>query len=149
MKKIKVKKGEKLNMKRKLILFLVISAAISFLTGNFAEAAEQPKKPIQKAAERGPIALEVLNPRGDILPIPVAGSVARVKDLDGRKIGLVDNTKAGAEYFLDAAEELLKKKFPGATILRFRKSEGTINPAPKMYSAVAEKCDAFIYATGD
>ena len=136
-------------MKRKLILFLVISAAISFLTGHFAEAAEQPKKPIQKTADRGPIALEVLNPRGEIPPITVTGIVARVRDLDGKKIGLVDNTKAGAEYFLDAAEELLKKKFPGATILRFRKSEGTINPAPKMYSAVAEKCDVFIYATGD
>jgi hypothetical protein len=75
--------------------------------------------------------------------------VDRVKELDGKKIGLVDNTKAGAEYFLDATEELLKKKFPTAAILRFRKSEGTINPAPKMYAALAEKCDTFIYATGD
>lgn len=136
-------------MKRKLIWFIVISAAISFSTGHFAEAAEQPKKPIQKAPGGGPITLEVLNPRGAIPPITVTGIGARVKDLGGKKIGLVDNTKAGAEYFLDATEELLKKKFPDATIFRFRKSEGTINPAPKMYSSVAEKCDAFIYATGD
>ena len=136
-------------MKRKLILFVLILAAISFLAGQFAEAAEQPKKPIQKAAGVGPITLEVLNARGEIPPITVTGLGARVKDLGGKKIGLVDNTKAGAEYFLDATEELLKKKFPDATILRFRKSEGTINPAPKMYSSVAEKCDAFIYATGD
>jgi len=136
-------------MKRKLILFVLILAAISFSTGQFAEAAEQPKKPIQKATGVGPITLEVLNPRGEIPLITVTGLGARVKDLGGKKIGLVDNTKAGAEYFLDATEELLKKKFPDATILRFRKSEGTINPAPKMYSSVAEKCDAFIYATGD
>jgi hypothetical protein len=136
-------------MKRKLIWFIVILTAINFLTGHFAKAAEQPKKPIQKAAGGGPITLEVLNPRGEIPPITVTGIVARVRDLDGKKIGLVDNGKAGADYFLDATEELLKKKFPSATILRFRKSEGTINPAPKMYSAVAEKCDAFIYATGD
>ncbi len=93
--------------------------------------------------------MEVLNPRGEIPAIAATGIVGRVKDLEGKKIGLVDNTKAGAEYFLDATEELLKSKFPGATILRFRKVEGAINPAPKMYSAVAEKCDAFIYATGD
>ncbi len=136
-------------MKRKPILFILMLAAVSSLTGYFAEAAEQSKKPIQKAAGGGSITLEVLNPRGEIPPIRVTGIVARVRDLDGKKIGLIDNTKAGAEYFLDATEELLKKKFPGATILRFRKSEGAINPAPKMYSAVAEKCDAFIYATGD
>ena len=93
--------------------------------------------------------MEILNPRGETPPIEVRRIVDRVKELDGKRIGLVDNTKAGAEYFLDATEELLKKRFPGATILRFRKSEGTINPAPKMYSALAEKCDTFIYATGD
>ena len=136
-------------MKRKLILFILILAVIRFLTGNFAEAAEQPKKPVQEAAGGGSITLEVLNPRGEIPPITTKGIVPRLRDLEGKKIGLVDNTKAGAEYFLDATEELLKKKFPSAAILRFRKSEGAINPAPKMYSAVAEKCDAFIYATGD
>ena len=136
-------------MKRILILFIVLTATIGFLFGHFTEATEQSKKPAKNAAGGGTVTLELLNPRGEIPPIPVTGIVARVKDLDGKKIGLVDNTKAGAEYFLDAAEELLKKKFPNATILRFRKSEGTINPATKMYSAVAEKCDAFIYATGD
>jgi len=131
-------------MKRRLIFFIAMSAFISFLGGQRSGAAQQPK-----ALGTGPITLEVLNPRGDIPPIEVTGIVARVRDLEGKKIGLVDNGKAGADYFLDATEELLKKKFPSATILRFRKSEGTINPAPKMYSAVAEKCDAFIYATGD
>jgi hypothetical protein len=136
-------------MNRRLILFLVLGVTISFLTGHFAEAAEQTQKPVQKGSGGGPITLEVFNPRGEIPPIEVRRIVDRVKELDGKKIGLVDNTKAGAEYFLDATEELLKKKFPTATILRFRKSEGTINPAPKMYAALAEKCDTFIYATGD
>ena len=131
-------------MKRRLIFFIAMSAFISFLGGQRSGAAQQPK-----ALGTGPITLEVLNPRGDIPPIEVTGIVARVRDLEGKKIGLVDNGKAGADYFLDATEELLKKKFPSATILRFRKTEGTINPAPKMYSAVAEKCDVFIYATGD
>ena len=131
-------------MKRRLIFFIALLASISFFGGQRSEAAQQPK-----ALGTGPITLEVLNPRGDIPPIAVTGIVARVRDLEGKKIGLVDNGKAGADYFLDATEELLKKKFPSTMILRFRKTEGTINPAPKMYSTVAEKCDAFIYATGD
>jgi hypothetical protein len=132
-------------MKRRLIFFIAMLAFTSFLGGQLSEAAQQVKKPLKAL----PITLEVLNPRGEIPPVAVTGIVARVRDLEGKKIGLVDNGKAGADYFLDASEELLKKKFPSATILRFRKIEGTINPAPKMYSAVAEKCDAFIYATGD
>ncbi len=135
-------------MKRKLIFFIAMAAVISILSAHLTEAAQTVKK-APKSLGSGGITLEVLNPRGEVLPITVTGIVPRLRDLEGRKIGLVDNTKTGAEYFLDATEELLKKKFPSVTVLRFRKSEGTINPAPKMYSAVAEKCDAFIYATGD
>ena len=120
-------------MKRKLIWSFLVAATIGLLVGYVAEASEQGKKPTLTGAG-GAVTLEVLNPRGEIPPIPVTGITPRVKDLDGKKIGLVDNTKAGAEYFLDTVEELLKTKFPSATIERFRKREGIVNPAPKMYS---------------
>lgn len=136
-------------MKRKLIFLIVLAVMGVFLIGQLTEASEASKKLAQKPSGPGSITLEVMNPRGEIPPIEVRRIVDRVKELDSKKIGLVDNTKAGAEYFLDVIEELLKKKFPGATIERFRKREGIVNPAPKMYSAVAEKCDTFIYATGD
>jgi len=134
-------------MKRRLIFFIAMLAAIAFLGEHLSEAAQQVKASTKSRS--GGVTLEVLNPRGEIPPITTKGIVPRLRDLDSKKIGLVDNGKAGADYFLDATEELLKSKFPGMTVLRFRKTEGTINPAPKMYSAVAEKCDAFIYATGD
>ena len=134
-------------MKRRLIFFIAMLAAIAFLGEHLLEAGQEVKSSTKSRS--GGVTLEVLNPRGEIPPITTKGIVPRLRDLDSKKIGLVDNGKAGADYFLDATEELLKSKFPGMTVLRFRKTEGTINPAPKMYSAVAEKCDAFIYATGD
>jgi len=99
--------------------------------------------------KKGQTTLEVLNPRGEIPSLPVFGLVPRIADLSGKKIGLIDNRKAGANYFLDAVEELLKQKFPSTTILRFRKPNAVIVATPKFYPMVAEKCDAFIWAIGD
>jgi hypothetical protein len=95
------------------------------------------------------ITLEVLNPRGEIPPPPVFGLAPRIADFSGKKIGLIDNRKAGANFLLDAVEELLKKKFPNATILRFRKPDAVIVATPKFYPMVAEQCDTFIWAIGD
>jgi hypothetical protein len=109
----------------------------AFLIGQSTEASEASKKPAQKFSGPGSITLEVMNPRGEIPPIEVRRIVDRVKELDGKKIGLVDNTKAGAEYFLDAVEELLKKKFKRSdqTIA----AEGIVAHAPKCIAV--EKCD--------
>ena len=99
--------------------------------------------------KKGQTTLEVLNPRGEIPSPPVFGLVPRIAHLSGKKIGLIDNRKAGANFFLDAIEELLTKKFPTAIILRFRKPDAVIVATPKFYPMVAEKCDAFIWAVGD
>jgi hypothetical protein len=95
------------------------------------------------------VTLEVMNPRGEIPTLPVTGIMPRINELAGKKIALVDNGKAGADYFLDAIEETLKKQVPTATIVRFKKPRGTIIGTPELYPKVAQACDAFIYATGD
>ena len=125
-------------MRRSYFLLALAVMAGSLLIGHYAV-------PTVEAA----VTLEVTNPRGDIPPIPVTGIVPRIEGLAGRKIALVDNGKAGADYFLDAVEELLKKQVPSATVVRFRKPRGTIIGTPELYPRVAKDCDAFIYATGD
>ena len=95
------------------------------------------------------IELEVSNPRGEIAPPPVFGISPRISDFAGKKIALVDSRKAGADLFLDAVEELLKRRFPDVDIVRFKKPEGVIVFTPKFYPEVASGCDAFIWATGD
>ncbi len=132
-------------MKRKwiqsvfIIAFLILSLGISLPTSSRGEA---PR-------EKLPVVLEVLNPRGEIPPAQTAGLIPRPKDLNGKKIGLIDNGKAGAGYFLDAVQEELKKSLPGVTIVRFKKPGSTTAASPKFYPEVAKKIDAFIYATGD
>ena len=103
----------------------------------------------ESLTNKSPVVLEVLNPRGEIPPAQAIGLTPRLKDLNGKKIALIDNGKVGAGYFLDAIEEELKRRLPGVTIIRFKKPGSTTAASPRFYPEVAKKVDAFIYATGD
>lgn len=100
--------------------------------------------------EAAAVTLEALNPRGRIFPPPAEGIRPRVAGLAGKKIGLCDNGKYGAKFFLDGFETLLKQKYPTATILRLPKPTAqTITPTKNWYPEVAAQVDTFLFATGD
>jgi hypothetical protein len=114
--------------------FVLVMVGASFMTGCTKES--------------GPITLTVLNPRGVIEQKPLLGISPRVADLAGKTIGLVDNTKTGTIYFFDSLENELKRRFPTASISRFRK-KGYVDVQPELYKEVAAKCDAFVFGAGD
>ena len=98
------------------------------------------------------VTVEVLNPRGELPPQQTTLSPSpRVADLAGKKIALVANYKAGAELFLTKIEELLKAKFPTATILRFKmqSTQGDKKSMESIYTEIAKQCDVFVHSTGD
>ena len=98
------------------------------------------------------VTLEVLNPRGELPPAPtMMAPKPRVADLGGKKIALVANYKAGAELFLTKIEELLKAKYPTATILRFKmqSTQGDAKKLAGVFDEIARSCDVFIHSTGD
>jgi hypothetical protein len=88
----------------------------------------------------------VLNPRGEIEPPPVTGISARVQKLEGKKIGLYDNGKAGFAEFLNEIERLLKEKYPAITVLRYN---GAFDIGDALAQKVASEVDAFIYGSAD
>jgi len=92
------------------------------------------------------VTLEVLNPRGEIEPPPTLAPTPRVTDLGGKKIGLYWNGKVGTDVFFDVVEELLKKKFHTATILRY---QGAFDLGDTLAAKMAKECDTFIYGVGD
>ncbi len=96
---------------------------------------------------------EVLSPWAEADPIPLAGLSPRIDRLDGKKIGLLQNSKRAAPRILDVTERLLKEKFPNIKISRF---------IGKLFSVSAEEpqrmtefedwlkgVDAVIAAVGD
>ena len=102
------------------------------------------------AGERAITQLEVMNPRGEIPPPATLGINPRVSALDGKKIVLVDNGKFGASNFLDVVADMLKEKYPKATVVMYPKPAAqTITDLPKWYPTVKQQGDLFVFGVGD
>jgi hypothetical protein len=85
-----------------------------------------------------------LNPQGVVeIPAPSGLMNHRVKDLAGKKIGIIWDGKKGGDNFCIAVEELLKEKFPTAKTMRL--VWGDAEAAEK----AKKEMDTFIYGVGD
>ena len=62
---------------------------------------------------------EVLSPWADADPIPPRGITPRVESLEGKKIGLLRNSKRAAAPLMKVLERRLKEKFPTAEFTEF------------------------------
>jgi hypothetical protein len=94
--------------------------------------------------------VEVMNPRGEIPPPATRGVSPRVSDLSARKLVMIDNGKFGANTFLDVLAEMLKTKYPNATIVMYPKPAAqTITDLPKWYPTVKQQGDLFVFGVGD
>lgn len=71
----------------------------------------------------------------------------RLETLDGKLIGLLDNTKDLVDVLLDEVKVLLAKDFPNARFQYFRK-ESVSGAPPGLMEQVAQ-CNAVITAVGD
>ncbi len=71
----------------------------------------------------------------------------RLETLDGKLIGLLDNTKDLVDVLLDEVKVLLAKDFPTARFKYFRKASVSCAPPGLMEQVAA--CNAVITAIGD
>ncbi len=120
-------------MKKGIYLFVVGTAWLIFSALSIPAVAEA-------------VTLEVLNPRGEIKPPPTFAPTPRVVDLAGKRIAIYWNGKSGGNNFWDVTEDLLKEKFPTATILRYK---GPFDLGEKVAGTLARDVDVFIYGVGD
>ena len=102
------------------------------------------------AATSAQATLEVMDPRGEIPPPKTLGISPRGGSLDGKKIVLIDNGKYGASNFLSVLADMLKQKYPTATIVVYPKPPAqTITDLPKWYPTVKQHGDLFVFGVGD
>jgi hypothetical protein len=88
----------------------------------------------------------LLDPTGERAPV-TRERVARPQSLDGKRVALLDISKARGDVFLDRVEELLRSD--GAEVLRFRKPTFT-KPAPvDLRHEIATQADVVIEALAD
>ncbi len=98
----------------------------------------------EPAGEPGSVTFEVLNPEAEMLMASELSLITpRVEDLSNKNIGLVWAGKSGGEFFLDALEVVLKKKYPSATISRYTRGVGDTE------ARILREVDTFVYAVGD
>ena len=71
----------------------------------------------------------------------------RLASLDGKVIGLLDNTKDLVDTLLGEVQTLLTKDFPGAQFRYFRKD--SVSGAPPGLLEQVAQCDAVVTAIGD
>ena len=125
-------------MKNKLLAVSLLLAAGLFFGG---------RSTAKPANEK--VTLELLNPMGVIEPPKALGLTPRISDLAGKKVALLNNGKSGVRNLITALEELLKQKYPTATILTQYKAGSTADPREEEFQKIAKECDAFIFAIGD
>lgn len=72
----------------------------------------------------------------------------RFGSLDGKVIGLLNNTKDRTEIIFDEVETRLKERFPGVEIRHYRK-ESVSGARPEMFAEIKRDCDGVVTALGD
>jgi hypothetical protein len=72
-----------------------------------------------------------------------------VPTLDGRVIGLLNNSKSGTGPFLDRVEELLQSEHGVSRSIRYDKNAAALPAPDEMLEAAARECDVVINGIAD
>jgi hypothetical protein len=94
--------------------------------------------------------LKVFNPVAESVQVTVAPA-KRLRDLDGKRIGLYWNMKAGGDIALAHTQFLLKRRYPNATFQEYRGSVGWVmrHATPDDVRRIKAECDGVIGTTAD
>jgi len=92
--------------------------------------------------------IELLSPAAAVTAntVPLAKGVPA---LDGRVIGLLNNSKAGTRPFLDRVAELLRRDHGVSRIVRYDKAAAALPAPDDMLESAARECDVVINGIAD
>jgi hypothetical protein len=92
--------------------------------------------------------LMVFDPRGvvEAKPRPLA---PRLRDLGGRRLGVLDNTKWNAGKLLRRVSDRLSARFAFAEVNYYRKESFSKLAAPELLAEIAARNDVVVTAIGD
>src|SRR5262245_17331867 len=92
--------------------------------------------------------IELLSPAASVSKraVPLA---KRVATLEGRVVGLLDNSKSGSRPFLDRVEELLRSEHGVSRTIRYAKRAAALPVPDEMLEAAIRECDVVINGIAD
>jgi hypothetical protein len=74
---------------------------------------------------------------------------ARFPTLEGRVVGLLNNSKSGTRPFLDQVEELLRREHGVSRTIRYDKKAAALPIPDEMLEAATRECDVVINGIAD
>ena len=98
--------------------------------------------------------IQVYNPTGAVMAERIPEFSPRIDTFDGKRIGLLWNSKPNGNHYLNRVAELVSQRFPSAKVTKFYETHPveTANPDKKSDAAIAlmaQNADVVIAAQGD
>ncbi len=92
--------------------------------------------------------IELLSPASVVIgsAVPLA---KRGPTLEGRVVGLLNNSKSGTRPFLDRVEELLQREHGVSRIIRYDKKAAALPAPDEMLDAAVRECDVVVNGIAD
>jgi len=92
--------------------------------------------------------IQTYDPRG-VVGAEKKAVAARVKSLDGLRLGILDNTKWNANKLLREVRDQLKAAYPLAEVHYYRKESFSKFAAPELIDEIRRDNDVVVTAIGD
>jgi hypothetical protein len=92
--------------------------------------------------------LVLINPQNEA-EVAESSLALRLSGLQGKRVGLLDNSKSKAGKMLDAVAAILHAQYGFTDVLRRRKPSASKPADPEMINDLASTCDLVVAGVGD
>jgi hypothetical protein len=92
--------------------------------------------------------MEILDPTVEAVTQPIA-YVDRPGTLQGKRIGLIENTKYNSDKLLIRIGEILKSDYGASETRMFRKHNSSVPAHEEIIQEVRKTCDVIVAGVGD
>jgi hypothetical protein len=92
--------------------------------------------------------LVLINPQNEA-SVAESSLAPRLEGLQGKHVGLLDNSKSKAGNMLDAVAAILHAQYGFTDIVRYRKPSASKPADPEVINELARTCDLVVAGVGD
>ena len=96
-----------------------------------------------------PATVYLVDPRGADPGTQPLHLAPRPADLRGKRLGLLDNSKANSDFILYTIARLLDQEFAFADIVHLKKHSASLPPKPEVMADLHRHADVVITGVGD